>query len=93
MNESCNQEHERNGNVSTSDDDSLSLLRDPDVCQSRGAAEDMEISDLDSQVGNTEQKKKMELEINRLKPPEPGISSCIQSTAGHADSTSQSGNY
>lgn len=83
---------ERNGNVSTLDDNSLSLC-DLDACQSRGAAKDMEISDLDSQVGNTEQKKKMELEINRLKPPEPRIFSCIQSAAGRANSTSQSGNY
>lgn len=59
----------------------------------RGAAEDMELSDLDSQVGNTEQKKKMEREINQLKPPEPGTSSCIQFAAGRSNSTSQSGNY
>ncbi|XP_044052872.1 ankyrin repeat domain-containing protein 31-like isoform X2 [Siniperca chuatsi] len=92
MTDSCNQEHERNRDVSTSDDDSLSLLRDLDACQSRGAAEDTETSDLDSQVGNKEQKKKREMEINRLKPPEPGISSSIQSAAGRANSTSPSAN-
>ncbi|XP_059192326.1 ankyrin repeat domain-containing protein 31-like [Centropristis striata] len=92
MTDSCSKEHdsERNGYVSTSDDDSISLLCDVNAWQSRGAAEDMEISDLDSQFGNKEQKKKVEPEINRFKPPEPGISSCMQSTAGPADSTSPS---
>ena len=96
MTDSCNQEHERNSDVSTSDDDSISLLHDPYARQSRGAAEDMEISDLASQDGNKEQKNKVEMEINHLKPPhpgtDPGTSCCTQSAAGRADSASQSGN-
>ncbi|XP_037632499.1 ankyrin repeat domain-containing protein 31-like isoform X3 [Sebastes umbrosus] len=86
----CNQEHERNGDVSSSDDDSVSLLCDCNAWQSRGAAEDMEISDLDSQFGNKEQRKEVEMERNQFKPPEPGISSGTQSAAGCAGSTSQS---
>lgn len=93
MTDSCDQEHERNSNVSTSDDDSISLL--PNACESRGTAEDMEISNLaPPQDGNKEKKNKVE--INRLKPPyprtDPGISCFTQSAAHRADSASQSGN-
>lgn len=87
MTDSCNQEHERNSDVSTSDDDSISLLYDPYACQSTGAAEDMKITDLASQHGNKEQKKtRVEIEINGLKPlqTDPQIA-C-------ADSASQPGN-
>ncbi|CAK6959539.1 ankyrin repeat domain-containing protein 31-like isoform X1 [Scomber scombrus] len=88
MTDSCNQEQERNSDVCTSDDDSISLLYDPYGCQSTGAAEDMKISDLASQHGNKEQgEKKVEMEINGLKPPqtEPQIT-C-------ADSASQSATF
>ncbi|XP_044219328.1 ankyrin repeat domain-containing protein 31-like isoform X1 [Thunnus albacares] len=94
MTDSCYQEYEKNSDASSSDDDSISLLHDPYACQSRGAAEDMEISDLASQDGNKEQKNKVEMEINQLKAAHPGadprISCCSQSAAGHADSASQS---
>uniref|UniRef100_A0A8C4IR37 Ankyrin repeat domain-containing protein 31 n=2 Tax=Dicentrarchus labrax TaxID=13489 RepID=A0A8C4IR37_DICLA len=90
MTDDYTREHERNGDESLSDDDSVSLLCDLNACRSRGAAEDMEISDLDSQVGNKESKKKRK--INGLEPPGPYTSSCIRSAAGHANSTSQSAN-
>ncbi|XP_039660359.1 ankyrin repeat domain-containing protein 31-like isoform X2 [Perca fluviatilis] len=94
MTGSCNQRYESEvyGGVSSSDDDSISLLCDLKTWQSIGVAEDMDISDLYSQFGIKEQNKKVEVEINRLKPPEPGISSCTKSVAGPADSTTQSGN-
>ncbi|XP_075955410.1 ankyrin repeat domain-containing protein 31-like isoform X2 [Anarhichas minor] len=90
MTDSCNQEHGRNGDASSSDDDSVSLLCDHINLQSRGVPEDMEIDDLDSQFGNKEQEKEAGTEMNRLNPPESGIPSCAQSAAGRADPTSQS---
>ncbi|KAM6943920.1 uncharacterized protein PEZ65_001843 [Lycodopsis pacificus] len=90
MTDSCNQEHGRNGDASSSDDDSVSLLRDHINLQSREVPEDMEIDDLDSQFGNKEQEKEAGTEMNRLNPPESGIPSCAQSAAGRADPTSQS---
>ncbi|XP_035854880.1 ankyrin repeat domain-containing protein 31-like isoform X2 [Sander lucioperca] len=94
MTGSCNQQYESEmyGDVSSSDDDSLSLLWDRETWQSIEVVEYMDISDLYSQVGIKEQNEKVEVEINRLKPPEPGISSCTKSVAGPADSTTQSGN-
>ncbi|XP_035514600.1 uncharacterized protein LOC118325864 [Morone saxatilis] len=91
MTDDCTQEREWNGDeLDESDDDSVSLLCDLNACRSKGAAEDMEISDLDSQVCNKESKKKRKM--NGLEPPDPYISSCIQSAAGHAHSTAQSAN-
>ncbi|XP_056232840.1 ankyrin repeat domain-containing protein 31-like isoform X2 [Seriola aureovittata] len=90
MTDSCNQKHERNGDISSSDDDSLSLLRDLNVCESRGTTEDTERKDSGSQVENKEQK--VEMEIKSVKPPQGGTSSCVQSASGHAESTSQSAN-
>ncbi|XP_028433437.1 putative ankyrin repeat domain-containing protein 31 [Perca flavescens] len=91
MTGSCNQRYESEmyGGVSSSDDDSISLLCDLKTWQSIGVAKDMDISDLYSQFGIKEQNMKVEVEINRLKPPEPGISSCTKSVAGPADSTTQ----
>ncbi|TDH12346.1 hypothetical protein EPR50_G00045660 [Perca flavescens] len=93
MTGSCNQRYESEmyGGVSSSDDDSISLLCDLKTWQSIGVAKDMDISDLYSQFGIKEQNMKVEVEINRLKPPEPGISSCTKSVAGPADSTTQLG--
>lgn len=83
--------HEINEDASTSDDDSLSLLCNLDACPSRGAADDMEVGDFDSPVGNDEQR--MEVKINQVKPPESGISSCTHSAAGCSNSSSQLGKY
>lgn len=91
MTNSCNQQHDGSGDDSTSDDDSVSLLCNLNACLSRGAAEDMEVRDLESQVGSKDQEKEVEMEINQLKPPESGISSWTQSAAGCANSTSQLG--
>lgn len=85
--------HEINRDASTSDDDSLSLLCNLDACRSRGDAEDMEVGDFDPPVGNEEQKKELEVDINQVKALESGISSCTQSAAGCGNSTSQLGNY
>ncbi|KAM7416996.1 hypothetical protein PAMA_018871 [Pampus argenteus] len=90
MTDSCNQDHERNSDASSSDSDSISLLHDPNICQSRGSAEDMDISELASQDGNKEQKNKVQMKP--LHPvTDPGsISCCNQSAAGGADSASLS---
>ncbi|KAK9523175.1 hypothetical protein VZT92_019585 [Zoarces viviparus] len=90
MTDSCNQEHGRNGDASSSDDDSVSLLCDHINLQSREVPEDMEVDDLDSQFGNKEQEKEAGTEMNGLNPPESGLPSCAQSAAGRADPTSQS---
>nr|XP_046242123.1 ankyrin repeat domain-containing protein 31-like isoform X2 [Scatophagus argus] len=90
MTDGCNQEQERSADTSDSDNDSLSLLCNLVVCQSRGGAGDMEMGDFNSQVGNKEQENEMEL--NQLQEPESGISSCTQSAACWANSTSQLAN-
>lgn len=73
--------HEINRQVSTSDDDSVSLLCNLDVCQIRGAAEDMEVGASDVPVRNEGQKKELEVEVNQIQAPESGIPSCTQSTS------------
>lgn len=73
--------HEINRQVSTSDDDSVSLLCNLDVCQIRGAAEDMEVGASDVPVHNEGQKKELEVEVNQIQAPESGIPSCTQSTS------------
>lgn len=80
MIDGCNEIHE---DASSSDDDSFSLLRDLDACQSNGAPDDMEVGDFDSPVGE---------KINQVKPPESGASSCTQPAAGCPNSSSQLGN-
>ncbi|XP_071337859.1 ankyrin repeat domain-containing protein 31-like isoform X2 [Trachinotus anak] len=87
MTDSCNQEHQGNGDVSASDDDSLSLLHGLNVCEIRVAAGDMERNDPGSLVGDKEQEVKME--INPVKPPEGGTSSSVQSASGPAESAVQ----
>lgn len=86
MIDGCDEIHE---DASSSDDDSLSLLRDLDACQSNGAPGDMEVGGFDSPVGNEEQQK--EVKINKVKPPESGTSSCTQPAAGCPNSSSQLG--
>ncbi len=90
MNNSHNQEHDRNGESSTSDDDSLSLLCNLNARPRRGAAEEMDLCNSESQVGCKEQEKEKQLEINQ--PPESEISSCAWSAACCANSTTQLGN-
>lgn len=92
----CSQEHKRNGDLSTTDDDSLNLLHDLHASQSRGVVKNInkneKIHYLDLQVGNKEQEKKVDMEICQLKPLDSGIFSCIPPEAGKAEFTSQSGN-
>nr|XP_020454861.1 uncharacterized protein LOC109959667 [Monopterus albus]XP_020454862.1 uncharacterized protein LOC109959667 [Monopterus albus] len=83
----CSQEQDRNEYVLTSDDDSLF---DINVWQSRRTPENVEMQDLDSQMGSKKQKKKVRMEINGLTSPEPGMFRCTQSAAVCAESTSQS---
>lgn len=91
MTDSCDQEHDGNGDESPSDDDSLSLLRNLSAAHSSGGAdEDMEVNNLNSQFVNKMPEKEVAMEINPLKPPESGISSGAQSAAGRAYSTTQS---
>lgn len=84
---------EINRQASTSDDDSVSLLCNLDVCQIRGAAEDMDVGDSDAPVRNKGQKKELEVEVNQVHVPESEIPSCTQSTAGCPNSTYQLGNF
>lgn len=71
--------HEINRQVSTSDDDSVSLLCSLDVCQARGAVKDMGVGDSDAPVRNEGQKK--EVEVNQVQAPESEKPSCSQSTS------------
>lgn len=95
MTDCCSQEHEGNGDVSMPDDDSVSLLHDLHASQSRGVAEDININEEIHYLnfGNKEQEKKVDVEIYQLKPLDSGMSRCIQSAAGNAESTSQSGMF
>ncbi|XP_032372349.1 uncharacterized protein LOC116689823 isoform X2 [Etheostoma spectabile] len=94
MTDICNQQYENEmyGDVLSSDNDSISLLWNLETLQSIELVEYMDISDLYSQFAIEEQNEKVEVEINRLKPPKPGIASCTRSLAGPADSTTHSGN-
>ncbi|KAM7392206.1 hypothetical protein PAMP_022835 [Pampus punctatissimus] len=92
MTDSCDQDHERNSDASSSDSDSISLLLNPNDCQSRGSAEDMEISDSASQDGNKEQKSKVEMKPLHPVTEAGSTSCCTQSAVGCADSASQSAN-
>ncbi|XP_034728640.1 uncharacterized protein LOC117945317 isoform X2 [Etheostoma cragini] len=91
---SCNPQYENEmcGDALSSDDDSISLLWNLETFQNIEVVEYMDIRDLYSQFAIEEQNEKAEVEINRLKPPRPGSSSCTRSLAGLAHSTTHSGN-
>lgn len=74
----CNEKHERNGKVHD--------------CQSRRVNDEMNIKDLGSQVRSLEQKNKINLRKQPLKPLNPPISSRPQSSTRCADIASNSGN-
>lgn len=90
MTDTCDSEHKRNGELSGSDNDSLTLLHDLNPWQSKGAAQDTRITDFSSQKHYKEMEKKTEIKMNQLKPPELGMST--KSVAGSADSSSQMSN-
>lgn len=73
---------------SSSSDDSLSLLCSFNACQSGGAPQDTEVTDLNS-AGN--KKKTKELEEHQVKPPESVTSTLAQRTSGWPNASSQSG--
>ncbi|XP_030579545.1 ankyrin repeat domain-containing protein 31-like [Archocentrus centrarchus] len=90
MTHSYNQEADRNGDLSSSDDDSLSLLQDLSAWQNRGAAEVILTTDSGPEAEDKEMKKKTGVNINEHKAAEPVMSSRIQPTAGCAEPSSQS---
>ncbi|KAG7468927.1 ankyrin repeat domain-containing protein 31 isoform X1 [Solea senegalensis] len=61
MTDICNPELERNGDVSSSDDDSVSLLHEMNDCQNGATAKDTEREESDSQNVNKEQNKSLEI--------------------------------
>lgn len=93
MTQNFSQENYRTGDLSSSDDDSLSLLKDLSPRQNKEVARVVLIADSDPEAGNKETKQKREMKINHLKPTEPVTSNCIQSTSGYGEASSQAGNY
>lgn len=101
--ESCSMEHERNGNLSTTVDDSQSLSHASDICQGGEAVkgDELQIGDTGSQVSSLKQirkkvrrKKSTFRQARPLKPPNPWISyhrSSHLSSTTCADNTSKSG--
>ncbi|XP_058493044.1 uncharacterized protein LOC131464538 isoform X4 [Solea solea] len=61
MTDICNPEFERNGDVSSSDDDSVSLLHEMNDCMNGATAKDTEREESDSQNVNKEQNKTLEI--------------------------------
>ncbi|XP_026041908.1 putative ankyrin repeat domain-containing protein 31 isoform X1 [Astatotilapia calliptera] len=89
MTQIFSQENYRTGDLSSSDDDSLSLLKDLSPRQNKEVARVVLIADSDPEAGNKETKQKREMKINHLKPTEPVTSNCIQSTSGYGEASSQ----
>lgn len=93
MTHSYNHEVHRNGDLLSSDDDSLSLLQDVSAGSNRGAAEVILTTASGPEAEDKEMKNKTEVNTKQLKPTEPMMSSCTQATAGGAEPSSQAGNY
>lgn len=93
MTQNFSQENYRTGDLSSSDDDSLSLLKDLSPRQNKEVARVVLIADSDPEAGNKETKQKREMKINHFKPTEPVTSNYIQSTSGYGEASSQAGNY
>ncbi|XP_069006008.1 BRCA1-associated RING domain protein 1-like [Embiotoca jacksoni] len=77
MPDSSSKEEEKDGELSSSDDDSVSLLHELSVGRSKPAAEEMDVTD----EGSDDMKNKMEMKINELDPPELQMSCCEQSSS------------